>query len=240
MKIQWEIEEVDIARVAAFYKEHENNELVAHRYRTNIEGGPQRFSRAIFWKEMVSCLLTTQQRSGPTGAVSRFNTSYPFPLNYSRCRQQRHLKRFVQKTLSDFGGIRRSGRLSMEIDHNLKWLEDGGWQEVEYEIGRLRHDRTQQSEVRASDFIDDSLKGFGPKQARNLLQGLGLTKYEIPIDSRITKWLNKFGFPIELSATALSDRNYYRFVSRGFRELCDACDLYPCLLDAAIFLSYDQ
>src|SRR3712207_8726784 len=38
--------------------------------------------------------------------------------------------------------------------------------------------------------IDDSLKGFGPKQSRNLLQGLGLTRYEIPIDIRITRWFN--------------------------------------------------
>lgn len=81
--------------------------------------------------------------------------------------------------------------------------------------------------------------GFGPKQSRNLLQGLGLTKYEIPIDSRITKWFNEFGFPVKLSASALSDLNYYKFVSKGLRELCDACNIYPCLLDAAIFSSFD-
>ena len=33
--------------------------------------------------------------------------------------------------------------------------------------------------------MSERLAGFGPKQARNLLQGLGLTRYEIPIDSRI-------------------------------------------------------
>jgi hypothetical protein len=69
---------------------------------------------------------------------------------------------------------------------------------------------------------------------------LGLTRYEVPIDSRITRWLNEFGFPVTLSADALSDRNYYRFVSEGIRELCDACHIYPCLLDAAIFSSYDE
>jgi len=34
------------------------------------------------------------------------------------------------------------------------------------------------------------LKGIGPKQSRNLRQALGLLRYEIPIDSRIVKWLN--------------------------------------------------
>jgi hypothetical protein len=31
MKIQWEIEADDIARVRAFYDKHKNNEFVAHR-----------------------------------------------------------------------------------------------------------------------------------------------------------------------------------------------------------------
>lgn len=106
-------------------------------------------------------------------------------------------------------------------------------------IAQLNHSQMQQAEVEAADFIDDNLKGFGPKQARNLLQGLGLTKYEIPIDSRVTKWLNDFGFPVWLSAVALADREYYGFVSEGFHRLCEACGIYPCLLGAAIFSSYD-
>lgn len=95
-------------------------------------------------------------------------------------------------------------------------------------------------ECEAAEFVDDHLKGFGPKQSRNLLQWLGLTKYEIPLDSRITKWLNEFGFPVRLSAGALSDRNYYNFVSDGVQALCAQSDIYPCVLDAAIFTSYDQ
>ena len=90
-----------------------------------------------------------------------------------------------------------------------------------------------------ADFIDDSFAGFGPKQARNLLQSLGLTRHEIPIDSRITKWLNEFGFPVRLSASALADPNYYCFVMDGFQALCRACEVAPCVLDAAIFASFD-
>ena len=85
-----------------------------------------------------------------------------------------------------------------------------------------------------------SFKGFGPKQSRNLLQGLGISRFEIPIDSRITKWLNSIGFPVKLTANALQDRNYYNFVSDGFQKLCEACDIMPCVLDAAIFSSFDE
>ena len=88
-------------------------------------------------------------------------------------------------------------------------------------------------------YIQDRFDGFGPKQSRNVLQALGLTRYEIPIDSRITDWLNEFGFPVRLSGDALSDRNYYNFVSDGIQILCEKCDVFPCVLDAAIFSSKD-
>jgi len=90
-----------------------------------------------------------------------------------------------------------------------------------------------------AEYIAANLKGFGPKQSRNLLQWLGLSRYEIPLDSRITKWLNEFGFPVKLSATALQDINYYNFVSDGFQKLAKTADIYPCVLDAIIFASYD-
>jgi hypothetical protein len=41
--------------------------------------------REDFWKQMVACLLTTQQRSGPTSAVTRFIRTAPFPLAYRTC-----------------------------------------------------------------------------------------------------------------------------------------------------------
>ena len=46
---------------------------------------------------------------------------------------------------------------------------------------------------------------------------LGLTRYEIPLDSRLAKWFNNFSLPIRLSAGAL----------------------YPCVLDGAVFVSFD-
>jgi hypothetical protein len=42
---------------------------------------------------------------------------------------------------------------------------------------------TKFEERKCAEMINDTLLGFGPKQSRNLLQRLGLTKYEIPIDS---------------------------------------------------------
>jgi hypothetical protein len=83
-------------------------------------------------------------------------------------------------------------------------------------------------------------RGFGPKQSRNLLQWIGLSRYEVPLDSRLTRWLNRLGFPVRLSADLLGSRHYCHFVSSGFQRLSEACGIVPCVLDAAIFASYDE
>ena len=106
-------------------------------------------------------------------------------------------------------------------------------------LEQVRQDSCPETERQAVRFIDEHFQGFGPKQSRNLLQGLKLSRFEIPIDSRITKWLNDFGFPVKLTASALSDQNYFEFVSDGFQRLAEACGIPPCVLDAAIFSSFD-
>ena len=104
----------------------------------------------------------------------------------------------------------------------------------------LQYEATQEEERKVADDINKYFAGFGPKQSRNFLQWLGLTRYEIPIDSRITNWLNEeFKFPVILNARSLQDRNYYHFVSDGIQELCKACDVYPCVFDAAVFARAD-
>jgi N-glycosylase/DNA lyase len=241
MRLLWCIEDEDVRKVKKFYNENKHNDLVVWRRQRNVERGYSRFSRDTFWKEMVGCLLTTQARSGPNSAVSKFVSQKPFPLRYRECREKRNLKTFSQRTLRRYGGIRRNVVISEQIRDNFQWLEkQGGWEEVKVTLRETSKSPALEMETEAADFIDHCLAGFGPKQSRNLLQNLGLTKYEIPIDSRITRWLNEFiGFPVHLSATALADLSYYNFVSEGFRELCAACDLYPCMLDAAIFSSFD-
>ncbi|MFQ5863137.1 MAG: hypothetical protein ACE5IC_08435 [Candidatus Brocadiales bacterium] len=240
MKIVWQIGENDIQKVRAFCEHHKNNTFVKNRIKRNLNKAIPEISQDIFWKAMISCLLTTQQRSGPNSAVTRFICTNPFPLGYSLCSTQQNIQVFVEDTITNFGGLRRAKTIGKEASANFEWLEKGGWNEI-FDIAReLQNNQTVQKERESAEFIVDNLRGFGPKQARNLLQSLGLTKYEIPVDSRITKWLNDFGFPIKLSATALADKNYYNFVLDGFQEICKESGIYPCILDAAIFSSFDH
>ncbi|MDY6845191.1 MAG: hypothetical protein SVW57_14020 [Thermodesulfobacteriota bacterium] len=240
MKLLWQIEKNDIQKVKAFYDTQKNNAFVLNRIERNVKKVLPLFSNEIFWEAMISCLITTQQRSGPESSVTKFICTKPFPLNYKKCKAADNLQHAVEETITSFGGLRRGKRIGEEVSFNFKWLENGGWKIVNNIVENLSECQRVEAERESSEIIIENLKGFGPKQSRNLLQSLGLTKYEIPVDSRITKWLSDFGFPLKLSATALSDKNYYNFVLDGFQRVCEASEIFPCVLDAAIFSSFDE
>jgi len=196
--------------------------------------------KSQIWEVMISCLLSTQQRSGPDSPLNKFINAKPFPLKYPDCLNHNDCAQYIKKIISGFGGLRRADIIGNESDLNLKWLEKEGWDILLTEFKQLNKNNSPEKERAVANLVAKHLKGFGPKQSRNMLQSLGLTKYEIPIDSRITKWLNDFGFPLKLNATALADQAYYEFISDAFQILCAKADIYPCLMDAAIFTSFDK
>jgi hypothetical protein len=240
MELEWKIDLQDVRKVKAFFRDQKDAAFVRHRIQKNVKDKKPRITKAGFWQSLVSCLLTTQQRSGPDTAVSRFIRTKPFPLNYRRCCTQQNLRKWAEENLGSFGGLRRWRVIADEVTANFSALEGGLWKETLSVLDRLRRSRGAKAERNAAEFIEENFRGFGPKQSRNLLQLLRLTKYETPIDSRITKWLNEFGFPVKLSAQSLGNRDYYCFVSDGFQALCKQSGIYPCELDAAIFSSFDR
>ncbi|HOS14917.1 MAG TPA: hypothetical protein PKW92_10855 [Smithella sp.] len=239
MQLLWQIEEDDIRKIKAFYEAQKNNAFVLNRFDRNVKKNLPAFTKELFWEAMISCLMTTQQRSGPDSSVTKFICTKPFPLNYHKCKSTDLIQSIVEKTITSFGGLRRGKTIGQEVEANYEWLHNGGWEIINVIVKEISENQTRNIERKCAEIIIDNLKGFGPKQSRNLLQSLGLTKYEIPVDSRIAKWLTEFGFPIKLSATALSDKNYYNFVLDGFQIICEACEVFPCVMDAAIFSSFD-
>ena len=239
MKIIWKIEQEDLINIRKFLEDNKDNIFVKKRISRNINKDYGEITKSDFFKTMISCLLTTQQRSGPQSSVTKFINTKPFPLQYELCLKQADLKNYILKTLDSYSGIRKKNKITDEITTNLEVLEKKLWHKIFEMTVRLKSKDSIAEERMAADLIMDNFKGFGPKQSRNLLQSLGLTKYEIPIDSRITKWLEKYGFPIKLSAMALGDINYYNFISDGFQILCKEIGIEPCIMDAIIFSSYD-
>ncbi len=239
MKLIWEIEEQDVEKVVTFFNKWSNDPFVRLRKKRNIETPRPIISKDDTWMALVGCLLTTQQRSGPGSAVKRILDTNPFPLNHDECCNKSDIESFARETLTSFGGIRRATTISQQIANKHAKLEGGLWQSLLNYAEQINISDNPLIEREAAHILAKNLDGIGPKQSRNLLQWIGVSKYEIPIDSRITKWLNQNLLNFHLSANMLADQTYYDMVSDGIQLLCKQSNIYPCMLDAAIFTSFD-
>lgn len=247
MKIIWRTEKSDIEKVNVLIKSQANKKFVLNRIEKNVDlVNIPKFNKELFWEAMVLCLLSTQQRSDPNSPITKFYSEKPFHLSLNNCFTAKKVNVFIEETLKEFGGIRFSNKIGEQAEKNLTWLNSGGWSQLNIFANDLLENRKRDPEKKdiklereAAKLINKNLKGFGPKQSRNLWQTLGLFRYETPIDSRITKWLNQNIYSFKLSATALSDPNYYEFVMSGIQKLAEDSGVLPCILDAAIFSTYD-
>ncbi|MEM5812477.1 MAG: hypothetical protein QW286_02045, partial [Candidatus Aenigmatarchaeota archaeon] len=130
MKFKWIITDEDIKLLTGFVNIHKENNFVKIRIKRNLLDNPPLFSKEEFWKQIISCLLTTRQRSGPNSKIFKFLTFNPFPLNYDFCKKSENLQKDAFKILTKFGGIRRTNRISEEIKYNFSLLENGFWKNV--------------------------------------------------------------------------------------------------------------
>ena len=240
-RIVWEIEESQVNLVKDFYQQYENNIFVATRERRNVQKQGLDLSKEFLWKNLIACLLTTQQKSGPESRVAQFIRTDPFPLSLKYCIDNLDkLDIESQIILQSFGGLRRSTIIAEHLKENLQKIVGNNWLILKKITEEDTNLDEKQWERYLVEIMQQEIKGFGPKQSRNFLQILGITKYEIPIDSRITDWLNRYNFPIHLIASGLADPYYYQFISDGIQQLCEQVGILPCILDAAIFSSYDK
>lgn len=238
MNISWDISDQDIQRIKKILNENKNPFLNKRRER-NVEKQNIVINKDTIIKTMIMCLLTSQQRSGPNSVVGQFLRIEPFPVTFKTISQTENIENLIKSTLKKSGLTRYINRISKFFATNIKKIQNDNWVIIQ-ELEKLKNTDSKIEERKLADKIDDIFDGFGPKQSRNFLQSLGLTKYEIPIDSRITNWLNNFGFPVTLTSSPLGDKGYYSFVLDGIQELCNKAKIYPCLLDAAIFSSFDN
>ena len=152
----------------------------------------------------------------------------------------------AQHQIEGFGGIRFGPKIANQMKHNYDVLFSGNWSTMDEFGNHLEEQRKSDPspdhymlERKAALYIQKTFSGFGPKQSRNFWQSLGLTRYEFVLDSRVLKWLRTIGFPLPLSSMALGEEEYYCFISDILRDWCIQTGVLPCILDAAIFSSYD-
>jgi thermostable 8-oxoguanine DNA glycosylase len=236
MRHTWEFNDEDIRLVTQLIERMSGCGLMVVRQKRNLAPERASVTREKFWLHLVASLLTSQQRSGPTSPISRFLEISPFPLQFDICESSKDtLATYANAILVKHGGIRFHERIPKFLVENLRLVCGDAWQELSVQLDRLRSHSSIVDERVVANFIEDRFSGIGPKQARNLLQMLGLTRFVIPIDSRVLSWMNDNGFPVPSSAGLLAFRDYFEFVENGLNELCDRCGIAPCIFDAAVF-----
>lgn len=245
MKLSTTIEPGDIVAVKRLVERMKDHPFVQERMVTNTSMPPKMISRSDMWRELVMCLLTTQNKSGKGSPVETFGRTEPFPLCYDVLQQSSRPGALIEDTLSHLK-IRRWKICSQQALENLEFLAQGGWKILGDLGNQLYAQRANPPcpdqiplERQAAEVAIEHLKGIGPKQSRNFWQALGLTRYEIPIDSRSMKWFEKtLGF--YMPSSGLSDERFYCLVADAIQSLCDGAQLLPCILDAAIFASFEN
>jgi hypothetical protein len=246
VNLDWHVTAADKACVQALMEKQGTIKIVRDRYDRNLAESKSQITKDRLWRAMVCMRLTTLARSGPKSKIAQFQSLSPFPLAYDATYKQQSRENFILNTLRTHQVGRHPRTISKQVANNLKRLEDGEWPYALNQCNRLVRGcmidlERRETEREVADYIDEKFEGFGPKQSRNVLQALGLTRYEIPIDSRVTDWLNdELQFPFQVTSAALFDRHYYRLILDAVCKLSEECKIFPCVLDAAIFGAKDD
>ena len=229
------------ATVQSLIEGSKDTDFFRDRRVRNVSQPPPEFSCTEFWRVLLGCLLTTQQRSTKGSPVNRFLETRTFPLAFNACKSEPSVRQFVSKAIESFGGIRRGVTISKQAEENWKRLDRGLWNEAEEWFNRLRQQRSREPqnqdrvlERQAAHWADNSFAGLGPKQSRNLWQWLGLTRFEIPLDSRVTEWVND-NLAAKIEVKRLGQLRYYESALDCIQAICEKAEVLPCELDAAAF-----
>jgi hypothetical protein len=243
MRFHMEFEQHEIDAISDLVKKYP----ALWRYEENVVKRIPELDDHALWMAHMRCLLTTQQRSGAGSPINVFLDREPFLLTLTACRESNALEELTFRLLTDAVGIRRTNRIAKAVAQNLLKLEQGEWDTLRSWCDKLLVQRKAQPdpshralEEEAANYMN-TFHEFGPKQARNFWQMLGLTRYVFVLDSRIIGWLRQYMTfePGLLTANGLGDPDYYRFISDILFDLCNQAGVLPCMFDGAVFESVE-
>jgi hypothetical protein len=238
MQIQWNFANDSIDKWQSFIDKNIDSEFVQDRYRRNIDRIITIPSTNEIWFAFVGCQVTTQQRSGPNTPVSKFLESSSPVLDYEKIRNNHSNINSTMIELSKFR-LRRINIIAENLNSAILHLENDGWENLLSMLKLAIPDTNQEVERKIAEYISDKFKGIGLKQSRNWIQWLGISRYEIPIDSRTLRLLKQMNCDFVPDGGSLCDKNVYYLVQDGLQAVAKRLNISPCILDACIFSSFD-
>ena len=233
MELVWKLSDSDITKVREFVQAN-MTPSVERIIARNINHIDRVIDKNSLLRTMLICLLASETDSFPEHIVAKMFHKKPYFLDYEYIFKIHNIENAFYEIFQKFGNTKYIRKVPKYFSTNFESLEETNW-DLESEINNsIRKELTKNDERKLADIVDRSFKGFGSKEARSFLLALGVSKFEIPIDHKLIRWLEKFNFPIKFTKTALQDIFFYHFVSDGIQKLCEVSGIYPCVLYASI------
>jgi hypothetical protein len=252
MRLRIEIEKTDVARLKRAFRKWGEHEFVQERIQFNVHDPGRKPDIDRVWTTLALALTTSQQRSSPGTPVWRLWCADPSPLSLEKVKSwSPNIADEAARFLKEWGVNRFYKRIGEFLETNYRVLFDDGvstsLQRCVDELWTLRAaypcgDTSVRDEERriCEIVLSLGLKGIGNKQCRNWLQNCRLLRYEIPLDSRLLKFLKPVMPSVPLEQDLLAYASYYHFIEDTVQELCADAGLLPCVADAVMFLNAGQ
>lgn len=222
-----------VAYFSDLYKQSREKEFVKERIAKCVTGERrQALTVELFWRVLILTINTTQTSSGPNGPIAKWiDGNYKVKdWNWVANKTNDELRKSGEIEFSD-SQIRYPEIKAKYIAVNRDFIiknQDRLFQKIERsQIGNKADEKF------IVDFLRESFTGLGLKQSRNLMQDLGRLQYQVPIDTRVRKQLEKSG--INIGEGSFSNEGYYLRIQEVIWEISERIGILPCVFDAVAF-----
>jgi hypothetical protein len=241
MDIKYYVDKNDISSVKDIVNKKSDDEYVKQRIK-NIS--KPIITQDRFWESIILGLLTSQQKSSPNSPVKKLLNDRPFLLSFGLLNEnENQLDKYIKEVLGKYKGIRYYNNIRKYILSNRKYTQYN-WDTIEKELKNVilsKDENRKEIERKICRYLQEYYFGIGPKQSRNAMQELGIIKYEIPIDSRMTKWISKnLIIDLPLNSTVLSSSKYYEYYLDRVQQICESACILPTIFDACVFVTFNS
>lgn len=236
MEKTWSTDNKILENIKKIIDENKDKEFVQNRCKKNVKREEICLTKESCWKTFVACEISSQQKSGKSSRVDEFLNSNNDVVIYERCKKLNAEQ--ISEQLKN-GKIRWPNKRGEYLIENMKMLENGEWNILLNKLKILNAEHSINEEKDVAKYLSSNFKGIGLKQSRNFIQMLGLSQYEIPIDSRVIKILKTCGVENLPSAGDLQNKKKYLCIEKEIQTACEKLKTQPCILDACFFASFE-
>jgi thermostable 8-oxoguanine DNA glycosylase len=252
LRISCQWTESDIAAIKKLYETGHETDYMRRVKERNLAFPWSRPTDEDIWGWHLACMLTTGQRAGENGPVSKaFPSIGNSEISISSLQKSDNIENSISSFLKKYGFRWAPKRTKAILQNFQKFVCEGSCSILErtcrdLAILRSRQVMPSRDEIMTAELAaiseisygSEKLHQFGPKQSRHLLKQIGLAIYTLPLDSRLMKFLwNHVEAQNEAKpwTPALADEYSFRMIESWFADLADAVGITPVELDTLLW-----